>query len=94
MKFSILGKTIDLNKLLSGEADLESASAKLPKDIQLLLKQRLLEIKDGTIKLVDDASGNTLEIKDFNAAFESSSGEKLFAFTLTPPSFNRFAHHS
>lgn len=87
MKFSILGKTIDLNKLLSGETDLESASTKLPKDIQLLLKQRLLEIKDGTIKLVDDASGNTLEIKDFNAAFESSSGEKLFAFTLTPPSF-------
>lgn len=85
MTFSVLGKKVNLRKLMSSDTEVNEITTKLPPDVMLLLKQKLLEINDGTVLLHDQKSGNTLEIKDINAAFKGSSKDKQFAFTLTPP---------
>ena len=85
MSFSVLGRKVNLKKLMSGETETHALTTKLPSDVMLLLKQKSLEIKDGTILVHDQKSGKTLEIKNVNAAYNGSSRDKQFAFTLTLP---------
>ena len=85
MSFSVLGRKVNLKKLMSGETETHALTTKLPSDVKLLLKQKTLEIKDGTILVHDQKSGKTLEIKNVNAAYNGSSRDKQFAFTLTLP---------
>lgn len=86
MIFSVLGRRVNLNKLLSGDTDLRPAASQLTPDIRLLLKQKLLELTGGVVALKDMSSGNTVIIKDITAAFKGGAGDKQFAFTITPPS--------
>lgn len=85
MSFSVLGRKVNLKKLMSGETETHALTTKLPSDVMLLLKQKSLEIKDGTILIHDQKSDKTLEIKNVNVAYNGSSRDKQFAFTLTLP---------
>lgn len=86
MSFSVLGRKVNLKKLMSGETETHALTTKLPSDVMLLLKQKSLEIKDGTILIHDQKSNKTLEIKNVNVAYNGSSRDKQLAFTLTLPS--------
>ena len=63
MSFSVLGRKVNLKKLMSGETETHALTTKLPSDVMLLLKQKSLEIKDGTILVHDQKSGKTLDRK-------------------------------
>ena len=56
MSFSVLGRKVNLKKLMSGETETHALTTKLPSDVMLLLKQKYLEIKDGTILIHESES--------------------------------------
>ena len=85
MSFSVLGRKVNLKKLMSGETETQALTTKLPSDVMVLLKQKSVEIKDGTILVHDQKSGKTLEVTNVNVGYNGSSRNKQLAFTLTLP---------
>ena len=70
---------------MSGETETQALTTKLPSDVMVLLKQKSVEIKDGTILVHDQKSGKTLEVTNVNVGYNGSSRNKQLAFTLTLP---------